>query len=804
VSGSNLKFSALAPEANGRAEFSALADFDALLGGDSAIEADNAVIAADLAARGFAVFPIRDWGDGDDPKPIRDFLAKASNDPATVARWWNRWPDARVGLLAGERNGVTVLDLDVKHGKDGVASLAALGFADLAALSPVRVRTPSGGWHLFFAYEPRLKNSVSVIGDGIDVKTQGGFVVAPGSLKDGARYQPEGAALGTVDLPAFPAALIPPAEPERDPAPIVTDASPGQREWAAAHLATLAADLATMTEGGRNDALNSAAMWAGGAAAHGFITRDDAETALLAAAEAAGLPKRESKRTFAGAFKAGLRKPISDFPRDITADDFDALDAGTCSAFDDILGGDDDLALLGGGEHVDGFPLTEDGVALAFAKRFRDDLRFDHTAGRWYRWEGVRWRREETKLAFDWARSTCRQLAAANPKSTAAKAMSRASSAGGVERFAQADRAFAVTADTWDRDPWLLGTPGGTVDLRTGLIHPASPGDAITRLTAAAPIPLADFDPDHHCPRWLAFLSDATGDDADAIRFIQQWAGYSLTGDTREEALLFVHGPGGSGKSTAINTLADAMGDYAVNVATETITASKYDRHSTELARLHGARLARASETEAGRAWAESRLKALTGGDTITARFMRCDDFEFKPGFKLTIIGNHAPRLVNVDEAMRRRFNVLPFTHPPKRADACLKDALQAEWPGILSWALQGCLDWLENGIVRPAAVVEATDAYFAEQDTFALWLEARCEVGSGYVDTMTNLSHSFRGFALAAGDEAPMGSKSFSQLMQTRGFRSIKDSMRIRGRGFAGLRLSSGFDDKWPPIGSL
>ena len=445
---------------------------------------------------------------------------------------------------------------------------------------------------------------------------------------------------------------------------------------------------------------------------------------------------------------------------------------------------------------IDGFPLTEDGVALAFTKRFRDDLRYCHTAGRWYAWDGARWRREETKLAFDWARETCRKLAEADATSSAAKAMSRANSAGGVERFAQADRAFAVTSDKWDRDLWLLGTPGGTVDLRTGEIYDPKPADMITRLTAATPIPLDRFDAARDCPRWLAFLDHATGGDADAIRFIQQWAGYSLTGDTREEALLFVHGPGGSGKSTAINTVADVMGEYATNVATETITATKYDRHSTELARLHGARFARASETEAGRAWAESRLKALTGGDTITARFMRCDDFEFKPQFKLTIIGNHAPRITNVDEAMRRRFNVLPFTHPPQRADSSLKDALQAEFPGILSWAIQGCLDWQQHGLVRPAVVVEATEAYFAQQDTFALWLEECCEVGNAFAATNSDLSHSFATFARQAGDDAPTGSKGFSQLMETRGFRAIKNTMGIRGRGFTGLRVLNGFDD--------
>jgi P4 family phage/plasmid primase-like protien len=682
-------------------------------------------------------------------------------------------------LLAGERNGITVLDVDAKNGKDGVSTLAELGFPNIEALSPVRVRTPSGGWHLYFSYDDRLKNWVGKIGEGIDIRNDRGFVGAPGSLKGDGRYQPVGSQLGECELPAFPEGLVPPAQPERGPVEIVTNATAYQIEWAEDHLSELAGRLAATAEGGRNDTLNRAAMWAGGAAAHGFLSHDAVRPVLSAAAEAAGMRQSEFRSTFKSGWEAGLRKPIAGFPPH--PDVFEDLPELPKQAV----------------ESIDGFPLTEDGVALAFAKRFRDDLRFCHTAGRWYRWEGTRWRREETKLALDWARETCRRLAADNPMAPAAKAMSRASSAGGVERFAQADRVFAVTAEAWDRDIWLLGTPGGTVDLRTGAIRPASPDDMITRLTAAGPIPLDEFDPARHCPRWLRFLNDATAADKEAIRFIQQWAGYSLTGDTREEALLFVHGPGGSGKSTAINTLADAMGDYAVNVATETITASKYDRHSTELARLHGARFARASETEAGRAWAESRLKALTGGDTITARFMRCDDFEFKPAFKLTIIGNHAPRLVNVDEAMRRRFNVLPFTHPPQRADASLKEALQAEWPGILSWAILGCLDWQKHGLTRPPVVVKATEAYFAEQDTFALWLEADCEIGKRFAETRSELSEAFRKFALEAGDETPMGSKGFSQLMQARGFQSIKDTMGVRGRGFAGLRLRNPFDDE-------
>jgi hypothetical protein len=287
-------------------------DFDSILG---IADSTNADVALDLARRGFAVFPIRQWGDGDGWKPVAGWPDKASCDPARVTAWWRQYPEARIGFLTGERNGVTVLDLDTKNGKDGVAALAALGFPDLAALSPIRVRTPSGGWHLFFKHDPRLKNSVSRIGPGIDVKTSGGFVVAPGSLKDGRRYETNGAPVGSVDAPLFPEALIPDPEPEREPSQIVSNATAEQREWAAEHLQSLAGKLAAMKEGGRNGALNDAAMWAGGAGAHGFLTREDAQGVLSAAATAAGLKAREFRATFKSAWEAGLRRPLSEFPR---------------------------------------------------------------------------------------------------------------------------------------------------------------------------------------------------------------------------------------------------------------------------------------------------------------------------------------------------------------------------------------------------------------------------------------------------------------------------------------------------------
>lgn len=441
-------------------------------------------------------------------------------------------------------------------------------------------------------------------------------------------------------------------------------------------------------------------------------------------------------------------------------------------------------------EDINGFPMTEDGVARAFAAANADRLRFCHSSGRWHVWTGTHWRKEETKLAFNWAREICRARAAADQRSSAAKALAKAATAAAVERFAQADRAFAVTAEAWDRNLWLLGTPGGTVDLRTGELRPARQTDMITKVTAAAPVPLDSFDPARDCPRWLAFLDQATGSDAAAIRFIQQWAGYSLTGDTREEALLFVHGPGGSGKSTAINTLGALMADYAVAVDTETITAQKHARHSTEIARLHGARMAYGSETEAGRAWAENRIKQLTGGDVMTARFMRQDDFSFKPQLKLVIVGNNKPAFSNVDGAIKRRFNVMPFDRKPAAPDFGLKGALEAELSGILSWAVQGCLDWQRNGLIRPAVMVETTEAYFEEQDTFANWIADRCIRGPGFAATTESLYDSWASYARSNGDEPGNKRGDFPQRMKDRGFEPVQNTAGMRGRGWRGLKL--------------
>jgi len=442
--------------------------------------------------------------------------------------------------------------------------------------------------------------------------------------------------------------------------------------------------------------------------------------------------------------------------------------------------------------------LTEDGIALAFEAEYKDALRFCHDTGGWYVWTGSHWKQNRDKIAFSWARALVRHLnrrAEFKTKAITAKA----SFAAAVERYVQADRAFAVTAEVWDRDLHLLGTPAGTVELRTGALRPAERDDHITKIVAVAPAETAE------CPSWIAFLKQATADDDDLIRFLQQWAGYSLSGVIREHALLFIYGPGGNGKTVFINVLAGILADYAASAAMDTFISSPGDKHPTDLAMLRGARLVTATETEEGRAWAEARIKQMTGGDPVTARFMRQDFFTYTPQFKLTIAGNHKPALKNVDDAARRRFNIVPFLHKPEAPDHRLEQKLKSEWPGILRWMIEGCLDWQKHGLVRPKIVTDATAEYFEAQDAFGQWLRECCEIEPTPSTKPGELLASFTAWCHRNGEMTPNRNKMRGMLERLPGLRYATNggTQWVRGirlkpdadtRGGGGVEAGGGY----------
>lgn len=422
--------------------------------------------------------------------------------------------------------------------------------------------------------------------------------------------------------------------------------------------------------------------------------------------------------------------------------------------------------------------LTEDSAAQQFVDLHGESLRYCHTHSSWFYWNGICWKPDSTGRAFDFARKLARQLSE-NQDERKRYTTNKTSFSAGVERFSKHDQNVAVTSEYWDRDPWLLGTPDGTVDLRTGKLRPSVPQDGITKITAVTPANTG-------CPLWLKFLKQATNGDDELIRFLQQWGGYALTGDTSEHALLFAYGPGGNGKSVYLNTTSHILHDYAAVSAMEAFTASPNDKHPTDLAMLHGARMVTASETEAGRAWAEARIKQMTGGDRISARFMRQDFFTYMPQFKLTIIGNHKPTLTNVDEAARRRFNIVPFIYKPSAPDRHLPEKLLTEAPGILQWMIEGCLDWQESGLVRPSCVIEATEEYFSDQEVFPRWLEEQCITGGTISEASSTLYRSWSEYARSVGAK-PGTQADFKESMRKAGFAYRK---RNNVREFCGVAL--------------
>lgn len=386
--------------------------------------------------------------------------------------------------------------------------------------------------------------------------------------------------------------------------------------------------------------------------------------------------------------------------------------------------------------------FTDDWCVEQIVQPLAERLRYDRPNDRWHVWDGSRWAHasmgeEEREVLLELRQLAFRLRGVIEhlPKEQAKRARGALNSLGNlgrlksVSQILQSHPLIVVGVDAFDTNPWELNTPAGVVDLKTGEIRPPNVEAMHSKSTSVAP----EQGP---APTWDRFLDEVTRGDADLKRYMQKLAGYCLTGSTREQTLNFVWGPGGNGKGVFLRALDGVMAEYAATAPMDSFSSSKGDKHPTDLAGLMGARLVTATETQAGRSWDEQRVKALTGGDKIRARFMRQDFVEFQPRFKLVISGNHEPQIVNVDDAMRRRIHIIPFTFKPARRDLELDHKLEAEWPQILAWALEGCKLWQQEGLEPPEVVLAQTQAYFAEEDLPRQWLETSCELVPGGVST--------------------------------------------------------------------
>jgi putative DNA primase/helicase len=435
---------------------------------------------------------------------------------------------------------------------------------------------------------------------------------------------------------------------------------------------------------------------------------------------------------------------------------------------------------------------TEDATALAFAEANEGRIVFDHTAGGWRVWREGRWAADVRNSVFNAARDFTRAAHARLNEPNAA--MMKIAFAAHVEAACRADPRLAKSHEIWDADPWLLGVPGGVVDLHTGVVGDANPAHYISRQTTVAPAPSGT-----DAPLWSGFIQAATGGNSDLAAFLQRLCGYILTGDVTEEVLAFLYGPGGNGKGVFLGAVVAILGDYATAVPIEVFTAGGRVSAEYYRAQMAGARLVVASETEAQATWAESQIKEMTGNEApLSARHPYGKPFTFSPQFKIVLVGNHAPKLKGRSQAMERRLRVVPFSHRPATPDPGLKERMRSEYPAILRWMIDGCLLWQFERLGTAQAIKEATGAYFEQQDAFRRWMDERCNLVPTMSEKPGVLLADFNAWAKENGEDTT-SSNAFAELIErTEGLRRQKSDGVRRIRGI-GLRPKSrdGRDDQ-------
>jgi putative DNA primase/helicase len=439
--------------------------------------------------------------------------------------------------------------------------------------------------------------------------------------------------------------------------------------------------------------------------------------------------------------------------------------------------------------------VTANRTDLGNAERFEayagQRLRFVFPWCAWMHFDGARWVRdadgEALRAARDTLRATAAQAAALPDPDERVALIKHATDGEAIARvnamLSLAQPLLPVSPDRLDADPDLLTCANGTIDLRSGLLRAHDRADLITRRAPVA------FDPQAACPRWEAFLDRVLGGSAALQRFVQRAVGYTLTGHTREQVLFLLYGVGANGKSTFLETLRAALGEYSAVADFNTFQKREGDGARNDLARLAGARLVSAVEAEAGRPLAEALVKQLTGGDTITARFLFREFFDFKPVFKLWLAANHKPPISGGDHGIWRRIRLIPFTVtiPEAERDPRLGQKLQDELPGVLAWAVRGCLAWRAEGLGAPPEVEAATASYRSEMDALGPFLDECAAADPGHRLTARALYEAYEHWCAANGERAK-SQKAFAMGLRERGFEAVKGGKGVRC--WEGLRL--------------
>lgn len=703
--------------------------------------------------------------------------------PPPTAETVRRWAESgNVGLRCGRVSGVVVLDVDPQRGGKPPEDMPP---------GPVVV-TGSGGLHLYFAYpedgQP-VPQSKDRLAPGVEVKSDGGQVVFVGSTHPETKRQYEWRE-GTSALPLPP---LPPdllvriREAVQAPgaarvAPPISDEHRVTR--ARAYLARI--PPAVSGQHGHDQTFKAACS-----IVEGFDLDTETAYALLSEWNAGCEPPWSEK---------DLRHKINDADKKATRRGHLLEQAASPrtrgpTGEGGTPGRDPDAPSP---PWADAAGLCTD---LANARRLVNqhgaDLLYSRALG-WLVWDGRRWKEDGTGAAMRRAKATVRSIwSEARNARTAEEAETLgkwAARSQGSERLhavlaiAETEPEVVVTIDALDADPWLLNVPNGTVDLRTGELRPHRREDRLTRLAPIA------YDPDARAPRWSQFLEQVQPD-PDVRGFLARYAGYCLTGTMGEQVFAIHHGGGENGKGVYSDTLIAVLGlgEYAKVTPYDTFLVRRQGAATNDLAALRGARLVVAAEPNEGVRLDEAAVKGFTGEDPITCRFHYQEFFTYRPTGKLILTGNHRPRIRGTDHAMWRRVRLVPWpvTVPAERRDNDLRRKLRDELPGILAWAVRGCLDWQREGLRPPAVVVAAADEYREAEDHVGRFIADRCLLGAAHRATSRDLRAAYKAWCEEE-DEDPLSAKAFGAKLTDRGIRAVRDAHGVTGRGWLGLSVAS------------
>jgi putative DNA primase/helicase len=467
--------------------------------------------------------------------------------------------------------------------------------------------------------------------------------------------------------------------------------------------------------------------------------------------------------------------------------------------FESLLKTETDCALVNFG-----YERNDSGNAQRLIDAYGEDIRYCHPWRKWLAWDGRRWDEDASYIVTRHAEDVVSRMLQealsipkAENKETEAERLAAirfARSCGNSARIramteiAQAGYMIPIEPEQFDQGKVLLNCDTGTLDLKTGELRAFERGDYHTKIWGVPDEPGAK------CPRWERFLLQVMGGKVYLVEFIQRVIGYSLTGDTSEQCMFILHGSGANGKSTMLGVLQNILGCYAKAAESSVFVEKKNDSAAFyALASLWGARLVTSIETGEGRKLDEPLVKQSTGGDVITCRRMREDFWQYTPEFKLFLATNHRPTIRGTDGGIWRRIRLIPFevTFPEQQRDKGLVSKLLDEAPGILAWAVRGCLEWRAGGLREPQEVLTATQEYRHEQDVLGVFLDECCLVGPERRDTAQNIYQAYSRWARDNGAFVWSCKKLMSDL-SNRGFGEYRD---MRSRGRAGLAVKPEYE---------